>query len=427
MNDFELNLSQQKARSEIEASIIMRRSHLLLGNAGTGKTTLLQEIARDHHARKSRIILTAPTHKAVSVLERKLKVSGIYIPCRTIHSLLSLRPKAMGDKQVFVRAPKAKPVLEDIVFVDEASMLDTSLMQHIHRHLIGRAVIFCGDGAQLPPVGESESLALSTAPASHLETIVRQAEGNPIISVSTIIRASQQAGTMDWSWCREYRNGKIGVFSPSRRNLDVWLKRSFADCGEFQKDPDFVRYLCWTNARVAEINERLRRWMHPAGTDLSMPFVAGEIALMRSPLVVGEQIQIATNEEVRVETIRPSVNLDIPTWRMKVVTEGGMDHDIHIPRDWEAYRTALDNLIDRAKADYLVWEEYHEFKASFINAQQCMALTIHNSQGSTFKFAFLDIPDVSKRIKSNPGEARQLLYTGATRPSDGLILVGAPS
>ena len=128
MTEVELNPSQKKALEEIEGSIIMRRHHLLAGNAGTGKTTLVQEIAKHHHAKGDKIVLTAPTHKAVAVLERKLKLAGIAIPCRTIHSLLSLKPKPQGDKQVFVRGKNARPVQEDIIIIDEASMLDASMM-----------------------------------------------------------------------------------------------------------------------------------------------------------------------------------------------------------------------------------------------------------------------------------------------------------
>jgi ATP-dependent exoDNAse (exonuclease V) alpha subunit len=419
----QLNESQIKAKAEVEASIIMRRGHLVTGSAGTGKTTLMQEIAKEHHAKRHRIVLTAPTHKAVSVLERKLKAAHIDIRCQTIHSLLSLRPKSQGDRQVFVRAPKAKAITDDIVIIDEASMLDSSMMDHIDRHLSGRAVVFVGDPCQLPPVGERESRSFATMPASHLDTIVRQAEGNPIIAAADILRRSQAAAELDWSWCQESRENNAGVFTPPRNELDAWMKRAFVDCGEFQKDADFCRYLCWRNDRVAEINTRIRRWIHPTA-DLSMPFIPGEIALIRSPLVIDNQILIATNEEVRVEAIAPSEQCGIATWGLKVITEGGMDHDIHLPRDWDGYRIVLQELADAAKGDGRSWDDYHDFKAAFLMAQQCMALTVHNSQGSTFRFAFLDLPDIRRRIRDNLLEAQQLMYTGATRPSDGLVLVG---
>lgn len=431
MNEIELNPSQQKACEEINASIIMRRPHLLTGYAGAGKTTLVQAIAMAHHAKHARIVLTAPTHKAVAVLERKLKAAGINIPCRTIHSLLSLRPKAQGDKQIFVRAPKAKPVNDDIIIVDEASMLDQSMMTHIDRHLSGRAVVFVGDPAQLPPVGEVESRSFSTMPASHLETIVRQAEGNPILQASAIIRASQSKEEMDWSWAYEARGEagtsmeRTGVFTPPRNDVDAWLKRAFTS-DAFSESADFARYLCWTNARVAEINQKIRRWLHgDEATRPGMPpFVPGEIALIRSPLVVENTILISINEEVRVIDIAPSSLLNVATWEMKVRTEEGMDHDIHTPRDMDGYRIALGELADAAKGAGGSWEEYHDFKAAFIQAQQCMALTVHNSQGGTFRFAFMDISDIRKRQRDNPLECKKLLYTAATRPTDGLVLVG---
>ena len=413
-----LNDSQTKAFEEIEQSIIMRRAHLLTGGAGTGKTTLLQEIAKKY---ATKIVLTAPTHKAVAVLERKLKMADIHIECRTIHSLLSLRPKAQGDKQIFVRHPKAKPVTQEIIIIDESSMIDSSMMTHIDRHLSGRAVILCGDISQLPPVGEVESRSFNTMPVSHLDTIVRQAEGNPIIQASMELRALQQTDGMDWEWARSSRSEKIGIFTPERKDLDQWMKRAFV-CDEFRNDQDFCRYLCWTNARVAEINERIRRWIH--GIIPKTPFIPGEIALIRSPLIQDEQILISTNEEVKVIDIQSDSLMGVGTWAMKVQNETGMDHNIHIPRDIDGYRIRLGELADQAKGDGRSWDDYHGFKAAFVQAQQCMALTIHNSQGSTFKFSFLDVPDVRKRMRDNPLECKKLLYTGATRPTDGLILVG---
>lgn len=430
LSEIELNAAQQKAEKEIGASIEMSRQHLLTGDAGTGKTVLVQKIAVKQQERRKKIVLTAPTHKAVAVLERKLKAAGIDIRCQTIHSLLSLCPKAQGDKQIFVRAPKAKPVLEDIIVIDECSMLDASMMQHIERHLSGRAVILCGDVGQLPPVGERESRSFSVMPRSHLQEVVRQAQGNPIIAASQIIRKNQTdgSGVVDWSWCREARGEantpleNTGVFTPHRSDVDAWIRKGFTS-EAFRADPDNFRYLAWTNARVAEINAKIRRWIYP-GEDLSTPFISGETALLRSPLVIDNQILIATNEEVKVLSIQTGEQLGIATWEMKVVTESGMDHNIHLPRDWDGYRIALAELADAAKADSYLWENYHDFKAAFINAQQCMALTVHSSQGSTFTWTYLDIPDIRKRIKDNLLEAQQLLLTGATRPSDGLVLVG---
>jgi exodeoxyribonuclease-5 len=434
----ELNEDQARAREQIEASIVMRRPHLLTGVAGSGKTTLVQAIAADHASRRtiagqSRVRLAAPTHKAAAVLSRKLVAAGLDIPCGTIHSMLSLRPKAQGDRQVFVRAPHARPIPEDLIFVDEASMLDSSLMQHIDRYLAGKAVVLIGDKAQIPPVGEAESRAFDVMPASHLDTICRQAEGNPIIAAASVIRGTQDNPDlpMDWSWAREARGTpgtaleKTGVFVPPRADVDAWLRRAMT-CEAFHADPDFARYLCYTNDRVAEINTRIRRWIHgdSAVRPGAPPFLPGEMALMRSPLIVEESVQIATNEEVTVLAIESGAHLGIGTWDMKVKTEAGVDHDIHLPRDFTGYQIRLNEMRDMCKVDNSLWDQFHEFKDQFIRAQSIYAMTLHASQGSTFRFTFLDIPNVRSKMAESPLEVRRLLYTGATRASDGLVLVG---
>jgi len=176
-----LNASQAQALFEIEQAYERGARHLLTGFAGSGKTTLMQQVARIFQDEGKNVVMTAPTHKAVAVLARKLAEAGIEVPCCTIHSLLSLRPKVVGDKQVFERADRAREIIADVVVIDEASMLDTSLMGHIRSFLKWQFVLFVGDPAQLPPVGEIASEAFSVKSRSHLDTIIRQVAGNPIL------------------------------------------------------------------------------------------------------------------------------------------------------------------------------------------------------------------------------------------------------
>lgn len=419
--EVELNEGQSRAMAEIMEAAQPGNRHLLDGWAGTGKTFLVSSLVREFLARKKSVVVCAPTHKAVQVVSRKLFQSGIEgVECKTLHSLLSLRPKAQGDRQIFVRQPKAQPVKFDVVIIDEASMIPSELMVHVRRFLPMAFVLFVADEAQLPPVGEERSEAFDTKSRSHLTDIVRQSADNPIIQASSIIRASQ-GGEMDWSWCASARHGKIGVFTPPRGEVDTWLKKAFTSPA-FAEDNDNFRYLAWTNARVSEINMKIRRWM--LGRVPATPFVPGETALIRSPFVIEDSILIATNEEVKVMAIEPSSYLGVSAWAMKVHTMGGMDHEIHIPRDMDEYRIKLGELADDAKGDQGTWQDYHDFKAAFVQAQQCMCMTVHNSQGGTFRFAFVDVSDIRKRMRDNPLECSKLLYTAATRASDGLVLVG---
>jgi exodeoxyribonuclease V len=161
--DPELTVDQAEALRNIEAAYEPGGFYLLTGHAGSGKTYLMQRLTKSMLAKKRRIVLSAPTHKAVAVLARKLAEANIKdVTCRTIHSVLSLTPKPRTDRLVFERDRNADPVTTDVVVVDECSMVDLELLRHIRRHLPNAFVLFVGDPAQLPPVGEVASETFST-------------------------------------------------------------------------------------------------------------------------------------------------------------------------------------------------------------------------------------------------------------------------
>jgi exodeoxyribonuclease-5 len=144
----QLTPDQDRALAEILAAREPGSRYLLTGYAGSGKTTLMQEVARALLKKRLSVVMTAPTHKAVSVLSAKLRQAGIGgVECRTIHSLLSLKPRAHGDRQLFERNKRADPVMEDVVVIDECSMVSAELMVHIKRHLPMSFVLFVGEAA----------------------------------------------------------------------------------------------------------------------------------------------------------------------------------------------------------------------------------------------------------------------------------------
>jgi tRNA(Met) C34 N-acetyltransferase TmcA len=89
--DLELTADQAEALRQIEAAYEPGGFYLLTGHAGSGKTYLMQRLTKNMLARRRRIVLSAPTHKAVAVLARKLSEANIRdVPCRTIHNILTL-------------------------------------------------------------------------------------------------------------------------------------------------------------------------------------------------------------------------------------------------------------------------------------------------------------------------------------------------
>lgn len=435
-----LNAGQRKALIEIKTAFERGARHLLTGYAGSGKTTLMQAVVQSFMDRGLTVVVTAPTHKAVAVLARKMHQAGLEVQSCTVHSLLSLRPRVVEDRQVFERTSNAKPVLVDVVIIDEASMIPSDLMGHIRSSLKWQFVLFVGDPAQLPPVGEIESEAFGVVSRSHLDTIVRQAEGNPILEAALIIRESQSRKEVDWSWMDGSNANRQGLFKPGPA-LVKWMERAFLS-DEFEADPDFARYLCWTNARVHFVNRMVRQWRY-GKTDT--PLMPGEPCMVRTPVFVHSfneeyqreetEIVMQNCEEGIVQSIdagtithtfganRERFTVSVPVWEVIVECDDARRVDCLLVKDDKAYKRAENELREwcRAGSD---WRPFFRFKEDFVDLRPLYALTVHSSQGSTFKHAIVDIDDIAKREPQNLLEFQQLLYVAVTRPTDTIIIGG---
>ena len=378
--DPELTADQEQALRNIEAAFEPGSFYLLTGHAGTGKTYLMQRLTKNMLANKRQVILSAPTHKAVTVLARKLTEARIVgVPCRTIHSVLSLKAKPQADRLIFQRDKGAEPVTADVVVVDECSMVDEDLFRHIKRHLPNAFVLFVGDPAQLPPVGELESQTFRTQNRSHLTTIVRQAAGNPILAAAGVIRNSQ-GGEPDLSWCTPSALASgHGVFVPGAA-AHRWMKKAFTS-DEFEADPDSFRYLAWTNERVAQVNEMVRRWRY--GEQIPTPFMPGESALFRQPLILDNTLLFANNQEAKVIAIERGTfthevkeshgvskwTACVPSWELCLRDAEGKERTVHMVADNGEFQKVIARITDEAADSRLRWKHLHEFKQSLAQLQ----------------------------------------------------------
>jgi exodeoxyribonuclease-5 len=282
---------------------------------------------------------------------------GRRLPCRTIHSLLGLVAKHRGARLIFERPARAAAVSATIVVIDECSMVDADLFDLIERHLPHAFVLFVGDPAQIPPVGEAASPTFDTFSRSHLDTIVRQAVDNPLLDAAGIIRRSQ-GGPPDWSWIRKAQAKPLGVYLPS--DTDHALKKAYLS-PEYAADPDFCRYLAWTNEAVRAANGMVRFWRHG---ETATPFVSGERALVRAPVVAidGKTILLNTNDEVMVESIEATTvdhsvparaksrawTAVVPSWKVVLLHDDGGTVTVDMPRDSVAYEAVVARLVGEA-------------------------------------------------------------------------------
>jgi exodeoxyribonuclease V alpha subunit len=172
-DDLALNQGQQ-------AAVRMALTHkgtVLTGGPGTGKTTAVRTIIRLLEARGYSYALAAPTGRAA---KRLAEATGR--AAKTIHRLLEFKPQ----KGSLFQRHEENPLEADMVIVDEASMLDLLLTNHLLKAVHPEShLLLVGDVDQLPSVGAGNVLrdiieSGVTAVVS-LTEIFRQAEGSLIV------------------------------------------------------------------------------------------------------------------------------------------------------------------------------------------------------------------------------------------------------
>ena len=155
------------------------RPFAMFGLAGTGKTTVLSEVARD----VPQAILCTLTGKAASVLRRKtgLDVSTIH---SAFYTLVEERQGVKGRKDLrFEKRHECGELADKIILVDECSMINHEMAHDIIS--TGAKIIACGDPGQLSPVTGTRFF---NTPDVQLMTIHRQALESPIIRQAYRVR-----------------------------------------------------------------------------------------------------------------------------------------------------------------------------------------------------------------------------------------------
>ncbi len=147
---------------------------VITGGPGTGKTATTNAIIRTFEQQDRKVLLAAPTGRAAKRME---EVTGRH--AKTIHRLLEFSYEGFARNGDY-------PLEGDALIVDESSMIDTLLMDHLLKAVpAGMKLILVGDVDQLPSVGAGSVLRdiidSGAVPTVRLTQIYRQAQGSAII------------------------------------------------------------------------------------------------------------------------------------------------------------------------------------------------------------------------------------------------------
>lgn len=425
---------------------------LLKGYAGTGKTSLIGALVKTLFQLEQKVVLLAPTGRAAKVFSY---YSGTI--AYTIHKKIYRQRSFSNEMDNFSLNDNLHQ--NTLFIVDEASMIANDntqgvkfgsgcllddLIQYVYS-VSGCKLLLIGDSAQLPPVGEIESLALSkdwlegyglNVRDVELTQVVRQNETSGILYNATHLR--QLLLTED---CFHFLDFKVSGFADiSYLSGDGLIEALDNSYGKVGMDETIV--ICRSNKRANLYNRGIRNTILYRDEELN----SGDYLLVAKNNYYwtegNKNISFIANGDIavvkRVRKVREQYGFHFAD-----VLLNFPDYD-----DWELDATVLlDTLSSDAPAltkeendrlFYTVIEDYADIprKADrmkkmkqdiYYNALQikyAYAMTCHKAQGGQWKHVYIDFGYLTEDML-NPDFFRWL-YTAFTRATEHLYLVNWP-
>jgi exodeoxyribonuclease V alpha subunit len=470
-NQYGTSISYNHAQNQFIQTALQGKSCILIGAAGTGKTTCMKGVATaliqsgaiqpmndiTHKHLKSGapgIIFCAYTRRATGNIRRAVS-DDLKDNCITIHKLLEYEPvydtvedpETGKEKRTMSFLPSRdqyNPLPESIhtIVIDESSMVSVELFKEI-TNALSHAVqfIFLGDIQQLPPVFGSAILGykMLELPTVELTEVYRQALESPIIRLAHRILSGLPIPA------DQFEQWNI----PEQLKLHPWKKKLHSEtaCLTFSKfitqaydhksyNPDSDIILIPFNKAFGtdEVNKQIANHIARSHNLPTYEIISGYEKYYFS---VGDKI-LVEKEDATISAIIPnplyagkpyqaaSPTLDYWGYNSGVVVKA--EHTL------EEIDTMLDNMAgdsdERVKqASHIIKykrpdseTEFEITSAAVLNAVSLgYAITVHKSQGSEWDKVFLVFHQSHSTMLQ-----RELLYTAVTRAKKELYVICEP-
>ena len=369
---------------------------VITGGPGTGKTTIIKCIIEILKAHNQKFMLLAPTGRAAKRMSDSCGEEA-----KTIHRALEVASGDLASISRFVYNEN-NTFKTNVVIVDEVSMVDVALMNHLCKALPRDCkLILVGDKDQLPSVGAGNVLddiiKSGIIKVSMLTKIFRQSDNSLIIQNAHLINEGKMP-IINNSSSDFFFEEKSDLGDIKNSIIDMVVRRLPKFTG---LDSSQIQVLAPLKAGVCGIdnlNKSLQQALNPPATS-KMEMAVGDTIFR-----VGDKVmQTANNYNLVWKKMNRFIEEE---------GEGVFNGDI-----------GYIDLIDYQTGEVVVM---------FEDGRRCIfprtevgqlslayAITIHKSQGSEF-----DIVIIPSIAGPNMILTKNLIYTGVTRAKKMVVIVG---
>lgn len=436
----------------------------LYGYAGSGKTTLIAEIMKYVLFKSfvNFIVFSAPTNKAVHVLQSKCIIDDKYkknVAFSTIHRIFGYSADFNIDgEKIFVKKRKKKQK-SNIIVIDECSMISKELAEDIFdvdsKILNNSKIIFVGDPSQLPPVNEVSSVIFEND-LIHCKTTLKEIVRNTHEDVNDLWTSVREWVLFNKKLTKIKKDNNIEIFK--KTDVKTKSKWFYTYMDNIKKDKSAI-ILTWTNKQTDEYNNVVRQLIFNS----DKKYIVNDVLVFTDFYVNDENIPSYTSEQIKilntsiydkkvvfneskysdkiivliVNLIMKRLKMKYKIWKLtvKLMNEEANEYKIDVLHedskdDLDKDKELAFNIIKRLSKERkisnqqvkLLWKIFNELLVDiFASVNYGYSITTHKSQGSTYTNVFIDVDDILNN--KNEADAKRCLYTALTRSSNKLYLL----
>jgi exodeoxyribonuclease V alpha subunit len=392
-----------RQREAVQAALTNRLT-VLTGGPGTGKTTVVRTIIELCEEAGAEAILAAPTGRAA---KRLAETTGR--AAKTVHRLLQFQP---GAGMSFKR-DEEHPLAGDLLIVDESSMLDLVLTNHLLKAIpAGMSLLLVGDIDQLPSVGAGNVLGDVIAAIEEEGDGSWQATGAEtrgraeVVRLETIFR--QAAGSYIVENAHRINRGQMPVVTRTAEDERAEAEDFFLFRTE---EPERAAELC-----VELVQERIPRRFGIPSADIQV----------LSPMHRGAAGVTSLNETIQQALNPAQIDSAERTFGSRIYRTGDRVMQVRNNYDKDVFNGDMGYIKEVDLIDQRVTVEIdgrtvgYDFQ-ELDELVHAYAISVHKSQGSEFPAVVIPVLTSHYMLLQ-----RNLLYTAVTRAKRLVVLVGQP-